>query len=585
MSIIRLYGTSSFLSLFLAFLPATAYAQIAVPEFKMVNSEHANILTSADFNLYAPTMDITETVLTIDGSEGQVVFTRYLPKIAPWRNNYKDDLNSSDVSNVWVILDNKLHIFSGMYPSLVINGVSYIGDGKGNGLTVYNDNGIGIWKYVDKDGAVTLFPANTGTSDNYPTSTQYPSGLIRSYYYKTTGAGIRLQSVTQNDGTIVKFVYDTDDASNVASWQHVASVSLINQAYAYCDPTADHCSFPQSDWPTATFSGPSTDVAPSGQTVIETSTTNTGFSRSYKVDSSGRVIGTSNVTPYAEHYTISYVGPYYKVSSISNNKGDTRTFTVNTANPNDTVAAVASNFLGASEYYHFESSGGGEMPTKVIDALGRTTLYQWQFPDNHITKITYPENSAVSYQYDTRFNVISKTTSPKPGMTAASILETANYDTNCVNINTCNKPNFYVDAKGARTDWTYTSYGMKASELDPPATAGGPRRLKLYSYAQKSAYVLNAQGVIVSTGQPIWKLTGETDCQTVAGSNALSCDANGPREDVTYLYGADGTPDNLMLHGKQVSAGGESHLTCYKYDRWRRVISETSPNAQLSVCS
>jgi YD repeat-containing protein len=52
----------------------------------------------------------------------------------------------------------------------------------------------------------------------------------------------------------------------------------------------------------------------------------------------------------------------------------------------------------------------------------------------------------------------------------------------------------------------------------------------------------------------------------------------------TYHYGADGTADNLLLHGKAVSSGGTTLRTCYGYDAYSRKISETAPNANLATC-
>jgi hypothetical protein len=220
----------------------------------------------------------------------------------------------------------------------------------------------------------------------------------------------------------------------------------------------------------------------------------------------------------------------------------------------------------------------------VTDRNGRQLAYSWSIPDRHLLSVTYPEGNKETFQYDARFNIKTKTRVPKPGSGATSLSESASFDVSCLNVNSCNQPNAYVDPKGNSTNYTYTSFGGKASELKPAPSLGAARPLTLYSYVQKSAYVLNSSGALVTTGQPIWKLAGETLCQAAPGSNVPTCDPNAVRTDTTYIYGADGTPDTLLVHGKRETSGGSTKLTCYGYNRLRRKISETAPNANLQVC-
>jgi YD repeat-containing protein len=120
--------------------------------------------------------------------------------------------------------------------------------------------------------------------------------------------------------------------------------------------------------------------------------------------------------------------------------------------------------------------------------------------------------------------------------------------------------------------------------MQPAPSAGTARPLKLYTYVQKYAWIKNSGGTLVSANQPIWLPSTETLCQTVAGSNSPVCDSAAPQTVTTYQYGADGTADNLLLHGKAVSSGGTTLRTCYGYDAYSRKISETAPNANLATC-
>ncbi|MEA3011354.1 MAG: hypothetical protein QOJ91_3046 [Sphingomonadales bacterium] len=565
-------------------------AQLSLPEFKAVNDQKVNIVTAADYNIGRGTLDISEPIVSMSGGENEIHYIRYFTKMGGWRDNFKYLVDPSEPSNISVVLGDDLHVFATMYPPTNIGGVDHYGDGQGNGFRAVTIDGVIYWRYFGRDGMTADFDINT----NVVTSVKYPSGLTRTYYYRTisapnnlAGVDVRIQSIVQNDGTQIKFTYGSDNpALGVGAWHFVAGVALINQAYAYCDPSADSCGFSLSNWPSATFTGPVAGVAPSGQTVVETVTTSTGFGKSYKKDMYGRIIGISNRHNYSEDLSITYNGTSYGVNSIINNRGDVRNYSGVTYNSQTGVytAPISSSFLGASETYQFDWNAGMGMPTKIIDRTGQPTLYAWNIPDRHIAKITHPEGNFESYQYDSRYNIKLKTIAPKPGSGLASLTEQANYDVSCMNIATCNMPNSLVDAKNNQTDFTYTAFGRKASELGPAPLPGAARPLKLYTYVQKPAYVLNGSGVLASTGQPIWKLSTETTCQTAAGSSVLICDPAAVRTDATYLYGPDGTADNLLMRGKSVSSGGVTLLTCYGYDRLRHRISTTTPNANLQVC-
>lgn len=565
--------------------PYAAGAQIWPPEFKAINEQHINIMTASDFNLPRATLDITEPLLSIGTFDGELKYSRYFTKAGEWHDNFFYSMDASDISNIPVLLGDEMHIFSGMYPYTTIAGVNYDGDGQGNALTTTYVGGVPYWQYISREGMTALFDANI----NRATLVQFPTGVTRTYYYRnmpnTTYPTARLQSIVQNDGTMIKYTYDSDDTSAGAAWFHVASVSLVNMAYSYCDPAADHCSFSTSQWPSASFSGPASGYAPSGQTAIETTTTSTGYGRSYKKDSYGRILAVSNLHNYFEDLSYSYDGTSWGVTQVVNGRGDVRSYPVTwNSSPNSYTAVASSSYLGASETYYFDMITAQGMPTRVTDRSGRVRQYTWSMPDKHLLTVVQPEGNSESFQYDSRFNIIAKTRSPKPGSGAPTLTEQSLYDTACSNINTCNSPNAYIDARGAQRDFTYTSFGRKASEMQPPPTAGAGRPLKLYTYIQKSAYVLNAAGALVSTSQPIWLLSTETVCQTSPGSNSPVCDPNAVRTDTTYIYGADGTADSLLVKGKSVASGGVTLLTCNSYDRLRHKISETAPNAGLQVC-
>ncbi|MBX3564034.1 MAG: RHS repeat protein [Sphingomonas sp.] len=60
------------------------------------------------------------------------------------------------------------------------------------------------------------------------------------------------------------------------------------------------------------------------------------------------------------------------------------------------------------------------------------------------------------------------------------------------------------------------------------------------TYVQKSAYIKNSGGTLVSTGLPIWLPDTETLCQTYAGSSTATCDTGAPITVTSYEYDANG---------------------------------------------
>jgi hypothetical protein len=82
---------------------------------------------------------------------------------------------------------------------------------------------------------------------------------------------------------------------------------------------------------------------------------------------------------------------------------------------------------------------------------------------------------------------------------------------------------------------------------------------------------------------PVWLPATESYCRTGAASGAGCALAND--ETVTaYDYGPDSGPNNLILHGKAVTANGLTLRMCYAHDSQGNKIWETSPNANPASC-
>jgi hypothetical protein len=244
-------------------------------------------------------------------------------------------------------------------------------------------------------------------------------------------------------------------------------------------------------------------------------------------------------------------------------------------------------------------------PFSMTDANNRITSFRYRggsyFSDtsngatthgSFLVEAVYPEGNKYLAEYNGPYGSVSKQRMVgKPGPTLSDRVVTYGY--NCTTGRTvaqCTKPIWVRDANSNasgtvyQTDYDYASHGGLLYEMKPAPAAGAARPLKLASWIQKYAYVKNSSGALVPASAPIWVITSETQCQTVAGSNSPVCDGAAQQTVTAYQYGADGTANNLLVRGVAVTADGTTLRTCYGYDGVGNRISETKPRAGLAVC-
>ena len=256
-----------------------------------------------------------------------------------------------------------------------------------------------------------------------------------------------------------------------------------------------------------------------------------------------------------------------------------------------TTTITESGVPGTSTAYVDDAS----QLTGFTDPLGRTTQFDYDYnvysPDAYahvvasgeLTNVTFPESNQLSYGHDGRANQTSVTAMAKqnPNSTIATL---SSFPSTCDNIITCNKPVSTTDARNNVTDYTYdpTHGGVLTEAL--PADANGIRPVKRYSYVQRTAWLANGSGGYAASPYPVWLVNDMRTCRTTA-TVANAC-AGGAADEVitTYDYGPNSGPNNLLVRGMIVTADGTSRRTCYAYDINGRKISETKPNANLSVC-
>ena len=238
--------------------------------------------------------------------------------------------------------------------------------------------------------------------------------------------------------------------------------------------------------------------------------------------------------------------------------------------------------------------------TSATDALGHTTSWQYD-SSGRPTRVTAPEGNYVQTTYDARGNVTQTDMVAKSGSGVPTITTLASYDATCANAATCNQPNTTTDAKGNVTDYTYdTTHGGVTSVKAPAPSTGAIRPETRYSYASLQAYY-NIGGSVVASGQPVYRLTGISTCQTTA-----SCAGTADEVKTTISYGpqAVGTGNNLLPVSVSKGAGngsltatttigyddignrvsvdgplsGTADTTTYRYDAARQLVGVISPD-------
>jgi RHS repeat-associated protein len=192
------------------------------------------------------------------------------------------------------------------------------------------------------------------------------------------------------------------------------------------------------------------------------------------------------------------------------------------------------------------------------NGTSNSTTYLYD-SNNRVIRVTRPEGDYTNITYDARGNVTETRNVAKSGSGLGDIVNTANYDASCTNLIKCNKPNFTIDAKSNRTDYTYdlTTGELTRVQL-PAATTGGIRPEVNYVYSVLSAQIADAGGTLVA--QPAQaKLKQITTCATAA-----TCAGTVNETKVTIAYN---TP-NLLPTGITTASGSGSITSAvtYAYD-------------------
>lgn len=435
-----------------------------------------------------------------------------------------------------------------------------------------------------------------------------PNGETTNYHYVTQtyvrstdpvtgdpvwGTVVRLQSITNNHGYRLHYVYKSNNVNGtgslntrVGNWLAVASVTGSNAAVDACAPTAFNCSYSRV-WPsaayTSTVGGPTTAVTDQSgrvtQYIFNTPTDLTGI----------RLPGST-----ANDITITSDPFSGAVTSLTDATG---TWNYSFTDSASTRTAVSTGPLSQSLTVVTDLSVG--RPSTITNALGQTTSFQYD-SQYRLTRTTYPEGDYVEQTYDARGNVTQVTATPKPGSGLSPISTSATFAAACVNPVTCNLPTTTTDERGHVTDYSWDSaHGGLLSVTAPAPAAGADRPQTRYAYAAQTAYYKNAAGSIVAAPSSV---TLPVEISACATGNA--CDGAANEVLTTVAYGSAGVANNLLPTSVSQGSGasptmavtamtytangdvetvdgplaGTGDTTRYRYDDARQMVGVVGPD-------
>ena len=404
-----------------------------------------------------------------------------------------------------------------------------------------------VWHFTNVH--VNTF-GNPGTFQAYASSVTYPTGETISYSYDTAYlAGdsfnrtfYRPNRVTSNHGYEISITYQgTDFNGDPGAWSAPSVVTL----YATANPGVPLGRL--------TYSG--NTITDLGGRVYTCSGCNNGLGMdvettqgSFTLPAEGAPARQVTVSPSAQlvstvvrdgvpfNYTYTYNGgaPYFYAPT--NSYWYTR--------------LVVTGPNGFSQTYNFTISQQRVVLTGMVDSINRTTGYQYDTAYRP-TRITSPEGNYVSVLFDDHSNVISRTTTPKPGSGLAAVVETATFpycDPIVAPDVSCFRATSSRDGLNRQTDFIYNNAGQLTEQTDP-ADADGVRRKTYIEYTASPAGIIRKSvvricglGSTCGTNQEI-----RTEYDYWGSTPLLSAErhidaATGVTLTTTYSYDSAGRP-------------------------------------------
>ena len=521
------------------------------------------------------------------------------------------------------------------FPFRHIGNTSVWTDITAMGNTLTRNASTGVFSFTRRDGVrFTFDPAPFSTqppgteslcaaeASNSPhicavvTSIQYPDGKLITFQYEgraietsypnVYSTYVRLRAAHSSNGISIKLSYSDDSQSSyILDWLKLASATLINDAYEYCNYPAGTCTS-QYTWPTMSYSREIVNLPSGVHWITATVVDQAGFTHVFESSIQGWKLVTHKAgTPGAPGAVAAtylndqgppggrgegsppsfadFTGPdgvtyQYRYNNVGGDVGG----------PNGGAYYEIHGTRTSSDGRTYSFVGNKQLPRSSVimqdtDELGNSTNYDYD-DYSRPTEIDLPEGNSTHYTYDANGNVLEVRKRAKSGSGLSDTVRSTSYPSSCSGPLICNKPLTSTDERDNVTSyvWDQTTGNLLSETL--PADSTGVNPVLRYTYAPMFAWVSNGSGGYVPSASPRSMLTEMRTCRTSA-TVGNSCAAGSSDEIVTtYYYGPQSGPNNLLLRGRSVTSGGVTAVTCYGYDRLGNKTSETEPNANLQVC-
>ena len=398
-------------------------------------------------------------------------------------------------------------------------------------------------------------------------------------------------AVMSSLGWMIKYYYSgkSGPVSEVSSQR---SVMAINTAIEYCDPNSERCSALINDWPesVANFNSKtkySADSAKSYNLInLTATTTQPGDTKSSVSKYTGGSLLSYQTT---ETFTSAEGVNFSKTTNIMNlgSQGQVNTWG---AALNRVSSINISGEIFNYDFSDFSQITGPDGTYEVDGALrlksftdneGRTTSFEYTtLPVDKIERVTRPDNSYTTYEYDTRGNVLFIKDYPDPNKGSTPLITSATYWT-CTSSNRkyCNKPRTITDQNGNTTTYTYyAAHGGVHTVTKPTVnikingTTKSVTPVTTFTYTAYKPYSYNASGVKTTAPQNIYRQTKMTRCRT-----ASTC-ANNAEE---YVEVTHYDINENLLPDYQIIKNGNNSIslrTDYEYDIYGNLKFKSGPH-------
>lgn len=361
------------------------------------------------------------------------------------------------------------------------------------------------YTYTLADGAVAEFDTATASCSGVTsfwacnagliTKLTRPDGEIITWTYATASSGgqsaIRPQSISNNLNFHIHFTYAINGPNNgsevVGGYLERTKVTGINRSDYNCSNSSFTCSDSTgANWPYVTYGSESSGAV---QTVTDRLSRTTRYVISGGQMSAVRLPSSSSVDRITIQYSSGLVsnvstsvqGNDANLYSYSDSSGVRTTTIAPSVDGGDRIAKTNLTAGWTTEFW--EDSSGTRKTVLTRDAYGR------------ITRTTLADGSYTDITYDGRGNATQTVRAPKTGSGLSNITTSASFPGSCPNSKTCNQPDSATDARGYRTDYTYSSTHGGVLTVTLPAPSGstpvgsGTRPETRYTYADASTGV------------------------------------------------------------------------------------------------